>query len=140
MMCRWTLCVLGCGLTHTTSARHQKEYTMSLLEPLGTTYRVIWGIRRFVVTHRCRKFYWMGPRPQHPQHQHQGPKSVGHVPPGALKDHLKGQMGYQKICCNPQIQNILLTQHQHEARVKTGFSSSSGIKVHISVIYGLLFF
>ena len=44
----------------------------------------------------------------HPLHQHQGPKGVDHVHPGALGDYLQRQMGYQKIRCNPQMQNILL--------------------------------
>ena len=58
---------------------------------------------------------------QHPQHQHQGPKSVGHVPPGALKDHLQGQMGYQKICCNPQMHNILLDGTHTRPGQRPGF-------------------
>ena len=30
----------------------------------------------------------------HPQPQHQGPKGVGHVPPGGLGEHLHEKMRY----------------------------------------------
>ena len=48
------------------------------------------------------------------------------MPPGALGDHLQGQMGYQKICCNPKMHNILLdrtwhSQHQHQGPRGTGY-------------------
>ena len=48
-------------LTHTIGTRDKKVVAMCLLRDLGTTYRVIWGISRFVGTPRCRIFYWLGP-------------------------------------------------------------------------------
>ena len=48
-------------LTHSTGTRDKKVFAMCLLGDLGTTYRVIWGICRFVETPRCRIFYWLGP-------------------------------------------------------------------------------
>ena len=50
----------------------------------------------------------------HPWHQHQGPRGVGHVPPGALGDHPQGQMEYQLIRCSPQIQYILSDGTWHQ--------------------------
>ena len=47
-------------LTHSTGTRDKKVFAMCLLGALGTTYRVIWGIYRFVWTPRCRIFYWLG--------------------------------------------------------------------------------
>ena len=48
-------------LTHRTSTRDKKVFAMYLLGALGTTYRAIWGIYRFIETPRCRIFYWLGP-------------------------------------------------------------------------------
>ena len=48
-------------LTHTTGTRDKKVFAMCLLGDLGTTYRVIWGICRFVGTPRCRMFCCLGP-------------------------------------------------------------------------------
>ena len=48
-------------LTHSTGTRDKKVFAMCLLGALGTTYRVIWGIYRFVGTLRCRICYWLGP-------------------------------------------------------------------------------
>ena len=48
-------------LTHWTGTRDKKVFAMCLLGALGTTYRVIWGISRFVGTPRCRISNWLGP-------------------------------------------------------------------------------
>ena len=48
-------------LTHSTGTRDKKVFAMCLLGALETTYRVIWGICRFVETPRCRIFYCLGP-------------------------------------------------------------------------------
>ena len=44
-------------LTHTIGTRDKKVVAMCLLRDLGTTYRVIWGISRFVGTPRGRISY-----------------------------------------------------------------------------------
>ena len=46
---------------HTNGTRDKKVFAMCLLGALGTTYRVIWGICRFVETPRCRIFCCSGP-------------------------------------------------------------------------------
>ena len=48
-------------MTYTTGCRDKKVFAMNLLGALGTAYRVIWGISRFVGTPRCRIFHWLGP-------------------------------------------------------------------------------
>ena len=44
-------------LTHSTGTRDKKVFAMCLLGALGTTYRVIWGISRFVGPPICRISY-----------------------------------------------------------------------------------
>ena len=44
----------------------------------------------------------------HPQSQHQGPKGVGHVPPGSHRELLQGQIRYQQIWWDSQTKNFLL--------------------------------
>ena len=48
-------------------------------------------------------------------HGLQGQKGVCHEPPGGLGDRLQGYMGYQQICWDSHMQNILMvgTWHQH---------------------------
>ena len=48
-------------MTYTTGCRDKKVFAMNLLGALGTAYRVIWGISRFVRTPRSRICYWLGP-------------------------------------------------------------------------------
>ena len=48
-------------MTYTTGCRDKKVFAMNLMGALGTAYRVIWGISRFVGTPRCRIFYFLGP-------------------------------------------------------------------------------
>ena len=50
-------------LTHWTGSRDKKQkvFAISLLGAVGTTYRAIWGICRFIETARCRIFYWLRP-------------------------------------------------------------------------------
>ena len=48
-------------MTYTTGCRDKKVFAMNLLGALGTAYRVIWGICRFVGTPRCGIRYWLGP-------------------------------------------------------------------------------
>ena len=48
-------------LTHSTGTRDKKVLAMCLLGALGTTYRVIRGICRFVETPGYRICYWLGP-------------------------------------------------------------------------------
>ena len=48
-------------LTHWTGTRDKKVFAIYLLGAVGTTYRAIWGICRFIETARCRIFYWLGP-------------------------------------------------------------------------------
>ena len=48
-------------MTYTTGCRDKKVFAMNLLGALGTTYRVIWGISKFVGTLRRRIFFWLGP-------------------------------------------------------------------------------
>ena len=66
----------------------------------------------------------------------QGPKGVDHVHPGALGDYLQRQMGYQKIRCNPQMQNILLDrtqhpQHQHQGPRGVGHVPPGALGDHL---------
>ena len=48
-------------IAYTTGCRDKKVFAMNHLGALGTTYRVIWGISRFVGTPRRRIFYRLGP-------------------------------------------------------------------------------
>ena len=48
-------------LTYRTGTRVKKVFAMYFLGAVGTTYRAIWGICRFIETPRCRIFYWLGP-------------------------------------------------------------------------------
>ena len=48
-------------MTYTTGCRDKKVFAMNLLGALGTAYRVILGISRFVGTPRCRIFHWLAP-------------------------------------------------------------------------------
>ena len=68
-------------MTYTTGCRDKKVFAMNLLGALGTAYRVMWGISRFVGTLRWNILLvgtW------HPNHRHQGPKNVGNLHLGPL--------------------------------------------------------
>ena len=71
----------------------------------------------------------------HPQHQHQEPKGVGHVPPRGLGEHSHGKMGYQEICEYPQKNIFLLLgvchpQHQHQGPKGLGHVPPQGLGEH----------
>ena len=76
------------------------------------------------------------------QHQHQGPKGVGHVPPGGLGEHIQGQMGYQQIRWDSQMKNFLLVgichpQLQHHGLKGVGHVLPKGLGEHLQREMGL---
>ena len=79
---------------------------------------------------RCRIFYWLPPGTHSTRYQ------KVHVPPGAFREHLHVQMGYQLICCHLQMQNILLAvtwhPHHHYQRPKgVGHVPPAALRKHL---------